>query len=286
MKVVLFCGGFGTRLRDYSESTPKPMVPIGYRPVLWHLMKYYAHFGHRDFILCLGWQADHIKRYFLNYDECVSNDFTLSGGGHSIKLHNRDIHDWNITFLDTGTRANIGQRLCAVRPYLQGEQTFLANYADGLSDLPLPDLIDFHRRSKAVASFMAVRPTQSFHRVVVGASGKVEDLEAVRRSNVWMNGGFFVLESSFFDYIEEGEELVEEPFKRLMAHSRLAAMQYDGFFACMDTFKEKQLLDDMEHSGNTPWKVWDRPAPAPARAGPTAAPLTVSPVTVQPTSDA
>src|SRR6266851_6966431 len=142
MKVVLFCGGLGMRLREYSESIPKPMVPIGYRPLLWHVMKYYAHFGHRDFILCLGHKADTVKHYFLNYDECLSNNFVLSQGGKKLQLLNTDIHDWNITFVDTGITSNIGMRLRAVREHLRGEKMFLANYSDGVTDLPLAEYVD------------------------------------------------------------------------------------------------------------------------------------------------
>jgi glucose-1-phosphate cytidylyltransferase len=137
VKVVLFCGGLGTRLRDLSGEVPKPMVNIGYRPILWHVMRYYAHFGHKDFILCLGYKADVIKKFFLTYEEWISNDFTLSKGGKQIELKNNDIADWNITFVDTGLHANIGQRLLAVREYVENEEMFLANYADGLTDLGL-----------------------------------------------------------------------------------------------------------------------------------------------------
>ena len=132
MKVVLFCGGLGMRMREYSEAVPKPLVPIGYRPILWHLMKYYAHYGHKDFILCLGYRADAVKNYFLEYNECITNDFVLSEGGKKIEMLNRDIHDWNITFVDTGLMSNIGQRLKAVEEHLHGEEMFLANYSDGL----------------------------------------------------------------------------------------------------------------------------------------------------------
>src|ERR1700728_3624546 len=141
MKVVLFCGGLGLRIRD-TDDVPKPMVQIGYRPILWHVMKYYAHFGHKDFILCLGHRADVIKNYFLNYNECVSNDFVLSQGGKKVDLLNSDIDDWNITFVDTGTGSNIGERLKAVEKYLEGEEEFLANYSDGVTDLPLPAQIE------------------------------------------------------------------------------------------------------------------------------------------------
>lgn len=262
MKVVLFCGGFGMRLREYSESIPKPMVKIGYRPILWHVMKYYAHFGHRDFILCLGWKAHVIKEYFLTYSECLSNDFVLSRGGQTVRLLSSDIDDWRITFVDTGTRAKIGQRLKAVQPHLAGEETFLANYADGLTDLPLPDLIDFHRQRRAVATFLSVKPKQSFHSVVADERGRVQQIEAIADADVWMNGGYFVLNAEIFDDLHEGEELVEEPFRRLIARQRLATLRYDGFWCCMDTYKEMQSLEDMSLRGDTPWEVWKRESPA------------------------
>ena len=258
MKVVLFCGGFGMRLREYSESVPKPMVPIGYRPILWHIMKYYAHFGHKDFILCLGWKADVIKKYFLNYDECVSNDFVLSGGGE-VDLLASDTHDWTITFVDTGTQANIGERLRAVRPYLDGEDTFLANYADGLSDAPLPELIDLHHQQDAVATCLAIKPMQSFHTIHCESDSCVSSIESMTAGDSWINAGFFVLQHEIFDYLKAGEELVSEPFQRLIAQRKLFAKRYHGFFGCMDTFKEKQQLDDLYASGEAPWEVWKRP---------------------------
>jgi glucose-1-phosphate cytidylyltransferase len=259
MKVVLFCGGFGMRLREYSEAVPKPMVNIGYRPIMWHIMKYYAHFGHKDFILCLGWKANAIKEYFLDYNECLSNDFVLSSGGNALKLLSSDIQDWTITFVDTGTATIIGQRLKAVEPYLEGEETFLANYSDGLTDLHLPELIDFHHRLNSVATFLSVRPSQSFHSVVADGSGHVRDIQAVADGDMWMNGGYFVLNRRIFDYLHEGEELIEEPFQRLIAERRLATLRHAGFWCCMDTYKEKQTLDDMYARGDTPWEVWKRP---------------------------
>ena len=264
MKVVLFCGGFGMRLREYSESTPKPMVNIGNRPILLHLMKYYAHYGHKDFILCLGWKAHAIKQYFLNYNECLSNDFTLSAGGKTVSLFNRDIHDWNITFVDTGTSANIGQRLKAVEHHLVGEDTFLANYADGLSDLHLPDVIAHWQQQQTLATFLSVRPTQSFHTVEAGLDGRVRRLSPITRSDVWMNGGFFVMSTKIFDYLQPGDDLVDEPFDRLIAKRQLSTYKYEGFWGCMDTFKEKQVLDDMVARGNALWAVWEqRGKPAP-----------------------
>src|SRR5262245_22246107 len=145
MKVVLFCGGLGMRLRDYSDHIPKPMVNLGSRPILWQLMRYYAYYGHKDFILCLGYKSDVIKNYFISYNECISNNFILSEGGRKLQLFNRDIEDWNITFVDTGINSNIGQRLIRVREYLEGEDIFLANYADGLTNLPLPKYIDYFK---------------------------------------------------------------------------------------------------------------------------------------------
>ena len=172
MKVVLFCGGLGMRLREFSETIPKPMVNIGYRPILWHIMKYYAHYGHKDFILCLGYGADYIKNYFLNYNECISNDFVLSQGGKNLQLFNSDIDDWNITFADTGATSNIGQRLKAVEKYLEGEDVFLANYSDGLTDLPLNDQIDHFKREGKIASFLCVKPNLSCHFITLNRDGR------------------------------------------------------------------------------------------------------------------
>lgn len=257
MKVVIFCGGLGMRLREYSETIPKPMVPVGARPILWHIMRYYAHYGHKEFILCLGYKGDSIKRYFLDYDETVSNNFVMKRGGKSVKLLSSDIDDWNITFVDTGMSSNIGQRLKLVAPFLDGEEMFLANYADGLSDLPLPEMIRFFEDApEAVACFAGVTPTGSFHLVQMAPDGRVDTIRHVRDTGMRVNGGFFVFRNSIFDYMNPGEELVEEPFGRLANQGRLRAYPYDGFWACMDTFKEKQLLEDMYSQGAAPWEIW------------------------------
>ena len=258
MKVVLFCGGMGMRMREYSENVPKPMVPIGYRPILWHVMKYYAHFGHKDFILCLGYRADAIKNYFLEYNECLSNDFVLSGGGQRLDLLSQDIHDWKITFVDTGLTASIGQRLNAVRKYLEGEDIFLANYTDGLADIPLRDEIQWLERSGKIACFASVRPRATFHLVGTDPSGTVREIVDIRKGGARINGGFFVCRKEIFKYIKPGEELVEQPFHRLIAEENLLAFAHDGFWACMDTFKEKQELEDMFARGDAPWAVWNQ----------------------------
>jgi len=257
MKVVLFCGGLGTRLREYSETIPKPMVDIGYRPIIWQLMKYYAHFGHKDFILCLGYRGDYIKRYFLDYDECLSNDFVMSEGGRAVQLHNTDISEWSITFVDTGLHSNIGQRLKAVEKYLEGEEVFMANYSDGLSDLDLNQYLDFFYDQDKIASFLSVRPSQSFHHVQRSQEGLVTDIQPIDQGDFWINGGFFIFKQQIFDYIQDGEELVHEPFHRLIKQEELVTYRNPNFWACMDTFKEKKLFDDMYASGNMPWAVWD-----------------------------
>jgi glucose-1-phosphate cytidylyltransferase len=236
---------------------------------VWYIMKYYAHFGHTDFILCLGSKGNLIKDYFLNYNECASNDFVLKSGGSQISLFNRDIHDWKITFVDTGIAANVGQRLKAVQRHLEGESVFLANYADGLSDLPLPPLIDYFHEHQAIAAFVAVKPSQGWHTVTMDDEGTVKTVRGISSSDVWMNGGYFVLSNAIFDHLREGEELVCEPFQRLIAIEKLFAYKYEGFWGSMDTFKEKQRLDDMYARGDSVWEVWKT---APGQARPLAAP--------------
>jgi glucose-1-phosphate cytidylyltransferase len=256
MKVVLFCGGLGTRLRDLSGEIPKPMVKIGYRPILWHVMKYYAHYGHKDFILCLGYKADAIKNYFLNYNEYLSSDFTMSNGGKELILKESDIADWTIKFIDTGLKSNIGQRLKAVEPYLKDEEIFLANYADGLTDLHLTDMIDYFMKSGKIGCFICVKPSQSFSIVTMKNGDLIEKIQYVRETDFIINGGFFVFKKEIFQYMKNGEELVVEPFQRLIEEEQLIGYRYDKFWHCMDTFKEQQELTDMFNEGNAPWEVW------------------------------
>jgi glucose-1-phosphate cytidylyltransferase len=259
MKVVLFCGGAGMRLRGYSDDIPKPMVTIGTRPILWHLMKYYAHFGHKDFILCLGYKGNVIKDYFLHYDESASNDFVWSKGGRSIHFLNHDIDDWTITFVETGATANIGQRLKAVEFYLRGEEMFLANYGDGLTDLPLPSMLETFRTSNAVAALLLVQPTGTFDIVQLGPGSFVKEICSLGRTDIWINGGFFVMRNEMFRHIGAGEELVREPFQRLIEKRALQAYKYTGFWQCMDTFKDWQHLEELNQT-TAPWKVWNRSA--------------------------
>ncbi|HYW35817.1 MAG TPA: sugar phosphate nucleotidyltransferase, partial [Balneolaceae bacterium] len=201
MKVVLFCGGLGMRMRDYSKEVPKPMIKVRYRPVLWNIMKYYAHFGHKDFILCLGHKGDFIKKYFVEYKEYTSNNFKLNHN-RGIELLNKDLDDWNITFVDTGINTNVGQRLMRVQPYLEGEEYFLANYADGLTDMPLNEMISQFKRTNKVGSFLAYQPTQSFHVVQVEGDGEVKSISPISKSGLLINAGYFVFKNEIFDYME------------------------------------------------------------------------------------
>ena len=256
MKVVLFCGGLGTRLRENSSTIPKPLVNIGYRPIVWHLMRYYAHFGHKEFILCLGYRGDMIKDYFLNYQESVSNDFTLSNGGKQIEYHSSDIDDWKITFVDTGLHSNLGERLMAAREYVKDDEMFLANYSDGLSDLPIDKTIEQFESKDAIASFAAVRTWQSFHAAKFDDESYVSSLGELGDMDFWINGGFFVLRNEVFDFMEEGEELVEQPFGRLIAKKKLIAFPHTGYWQSMDTFKDKISFDRAYARGDAPWEVW------------------------------
>jgi glucose-1-phosphate cytidylyltransferase len=262
VKVVIFCGGYGLRLRDHSETIPKPLVSIGYRPILWHSMRYYAHYGHHDFLLCLGYKADQIKDYFLRYNEALSNDFVMSRGGERVELLQRDIHDWRISFLDTGLHANIGERLLAVRPHLQAEEAFLANYGDVLTDAPLGDIVrDFMGRGK-VAAFLSVQPvTYTFHLVTIDQDRVVRSIDDVRSSDLWINGGHFIFRREIFDYIEPGEDLIDKPFRRLIEDGQLLAYKHDGFWAPLDTLKDLQLLETQYESGRPPWAVWQQGEP-------------------------
>lgn len=272
MKVVLFCGGLGMRIRDYADNVPKPMIKIGYRPILWHVMKYYAHFGHRDFILCLGHRADSVKEYFLHYEETLSNDFVLERGGKNVELLHQDTGDWRITFVDTGVEASIGERLMAVQPHLEGEDLFLANYSDGVTDLDLDRYLEVVVARSKIASFLCVRPNLSLHIVGADQEGVVSRIEPASDADLWINGGFFVLRQEIFQYLADGEELVVEAFGRLIAQGELFAYKYRGFWLAMDTFKDRERLDEMWNRGRAPWAVWSATAsggrPRGSRAGP------------------
>jgi glucose-1-phosphate cytidylyltransferase len=255
MKTVLFCGGLGTRIRDYSESIPKPMIPIGDKPVLWHLMHYYSQYGHKDFVLCLGYKASVIKEFFLNYRPHTYADCVVCGFGDNVEILGDPQQDWRITLIDTGIWRSIGERLFAVRELLDGEEMFLANYSDGLADVDLPTMIEAFRQSGKIACFLAARPTFSLHLVDMDANGRVNNLRATEDANLWINGGFFIFRKEIFDYLREGEELVGAPFQRLIEADQLLAFRHEGFWRPMDTLKDKEVLEDLVERGIMPWRL-------------------------------
>jgi glucose-1-phosphate cytidylyltransferase len=255
MKVVLFCGGLGTRIRDYSDSVPKPMVPIGQQPILWHVMQYYSQYGHQDFILCLGYKANVVKDYFLNYKQTANSDCMISNFGKKIEILGERPPDWRVSLVDTGIWRNIGQRLVAVRHLVENEEIFLANYSDGLTDACLPDMIDQFRKSGKIACFIAIHPPISFHLAEFDEQGAVRRLRASQESDIWINGGYFIFRNQIFDFIREGEELVVEPFKRLIESEQLMAFKHEGFWRAMDTLRDKQLLEEMIERGHMPWRL-------------------------------
>jgi len=257
VKVVIFCGGQGLRMREASAVAPKPMVPIGSRPVLWHVMKYYAHFGFTDFVLCLGYKAEAIKHFFLTYSEAMTNDFVLSDGGTNVRLVKTDIHDWNIAFVDTGLRSSIGERLRAVRHLLTDDEIFLANYGDTLTDADLPAMIRRAQEEAVMASFLAVRPNYSFHVVSMRPDGRVRAMRDVMGSDIWINGGYFVMRREFLDSLGPGEDLVGEPLQRLLDVGQVLGQRHEGFWAPMDTLKDQQWLESLHESGAAPWQLWD-----------------------------
>jgi glucose-1-phosphate cytidylyltransferase len=255
MKVVLFCGGLGTRIRDYSENIPKPMIPVGHQPMLWHIMQYYSQYGHRDFVLCLGYKANVIKDYFLNYDQSTANDCIISNFGKNVEILGETPPDWRIMLIDTGIWRNIGERLIAVKHLLADEEIFLANYSDGLTAAPLPEMIEQFKKSDAIGCFMAVHPPFNFHLAEFDKKGAVKRFVSSQESEVRINGGYFIFRNKIFDYIRDGEELVLEPFTRLIGEGRLMAYKYDGFWRAMDTLRDRQVLEEMVERGETPWRI-------------------------------
>ena len=257
MKVVLFCGGYGMRMRTgVSDDLPKPMHRVGPRPLLWHVMRYYAHFGHKDFVLCLGYGAHHVKEFFLQYRETTSNDFVLRHG--DVELLSSDISDWTVTFAHTGLESPIGERLRRVRDHLDGEEMFLANYADVLTDAPLDRMVDTFAASDAGASIMVVPPQSSFHCVEMASD--VPDLSdqragaivAARTLPVWENAGYFVLRQEVFDHLPENGDLVEDGCGAFAAQGRLMTQPYRGFWQPADTVKERTALEAAYAAGRRP----------------------------------
>jgi glucose-1-phosphate cytidylyltransferase len=257
VKVVIFCGGLGVRMGEATLRIPKPMIEIGGRPILWHIMRYYASWGHREFIICLGYKGEVVKEYFLTYNEALFNDFVLerNGSGTKLDLLSRDIGDWRITFVDTGFEATIAERLKVVGKHIGDDEAFLATYGDGLTDARLPDMIRAFDEAGKTAMFLSVRPAFNGHLVKLDEHGTVLSIEDMSRSEVRINGGFFVLRREILDVIEPGDELVEETFTRLIERGEVVAYPYEGFFGPMDTIKDRQRLEALHESGKAPWLV-------------------------------
>ncbi|HEY7054244.1 MAG TPA: glucose-1-phosphate cytidylyltransferase [Mycobacterium sp.] len=256
MKVVLFCGGYGMRMRTTDDDViPKPLQMVGPRPLLWHVMRYYAHFGHKEFVLCLGYGADKIKDFFLSYRETESNDFVMRG--NQVELLGSDISDWTVTFVDTGLESPIGERLRRVRQYLGDDPYFLANYADVLTDAPLDVMVERTINVSATASMLIVPPQSSFHCVDVASTGEVKEIAPISQFPVGVNGGYFVLNQEIIDLIPPGGDLVGDACMSLTGTGRLIGYQHDGFWKPADTFKERAELDADYNRGIRPWAVWE-----------------------------
>ena len=258
MKTVILCGGLGTRLREETEFRPKPMVDVGGRPILWHIMKLYAHHGFRDFVLCLGYRGQMIKEYFLNY-EAMNNDFAVCLGRESRVqiLGNHQEQDFHITLADTGQETMTGGRLRRVQNYV-GDDTFMVTYGDGVGDVDIRKLIEFHKSHGKLATVTTFRPVSRFGILDIDRSHQVMNFIEKPRSDAWASAGFFVFEPGVFDYLDGDQCILEkEPLERLAAERELVAYHHESFFYAMDTYREYQHLNELWSRGDAPWKVWE-----------------------------
>lgn len=254
MKVVLFCGDAALKSNDSSDIIPKPMVPIGYRPILWHVMKYYSHFGHSDFILCLGSRGDMIKDYFVNYKSYISNDFTLNGSTISIIDHDTD--QWDITFVDTGINSNLAERLSMVKKHLGDDDIFLVGFSDVLTDMPLPLMINKFTTSNKTAMILTTRPPRSYRVATLDGDKEVIDMQEISNLDIWINGGYFIFRKDIFKFIDTREDLIEKTLARLAIENQLVAFRHEGKLLTMETYREKEMLDDLYAMDEAPWQLW------------------------------
>lgn len=257
MKVVILCGGKGTRLREETEFRPKPMVPIGPRPILWHIMKIYAHYGHTDFILCLGYKGEVIKEYFRNYHWNTSNVTIRLGASPRIKYHNRhDEEDWSVTLIDTGAETMTGGRLTRVLPFID-DDTFLLTYGDGVTSSDINKSVAFHNKHERIATLTAVQPIARFGDLTMDGTTVTAFAEKPESDGAYINAGFFVLNKKIGDYLTGDDCILErEPLSTLAQQGQLKAFCHSGFWQCMDTYREQQILDRMWVTRQAPWKVW------------------------------
>ncbi|NBI62575.1 glucose-1-phosphate cytidylyltransferase [Clostridiales bacterium] len=258
MKVVILAGGFGTRISEESHLRPKPMIEIGEKPILWHIMKGYSHYGHNDFIICCGYKQHMIKEWFADYylhNSDVTFDFTAE---NRMTVHNNVAEPWKVTLVDTGLNTMTGGRIKRVAPYV-GNEPFLMTYGDGVSDIPINELVEFHKSHGRLATISTVRVGQRFGIIEIEENGEISAFrEKAKMDGSAINGGFMVLESKIFDYLKGDETIFEkEPLERLAAEKQLVAFRHEGFWQCMDTQRDKVLLEELWEKGTAPWKVWE-----------------------------
>ncbi len=257
MKVVILCGGKGTRLKEQTESIPKPLIEIGGRPILWHIMKIYAAHGFNEFILCLGYRGQAIKEYFMDYLSWRHHDFDLdlSGQEPEVRLLNHDREQWTITFADTGEETNTGGRIKRIEPYIK-EDSFMATYGDGLADLNLKQLVAFHQSHGRAGTITVVNPPSQFGLLEMDNDGRVTRFREKPALDQWINGGFFVFRREFFNSLGEDDVLERAPLERLAEEGQLMAFRHEGYWKCMDTYKDTVTLNEHWSGGKAPWKVW------------------------------
>lgn len=259
MKVVILAGGFGTRISEESHLKPKPMIEIGDRPILWHIMKEYSYYGFDEFIICAGYKQQAIKEYFANY-YLHRSDITFDFSQKNQKeIHSNVAEPWKVTIVDTGLNTMTGGRVKRIKDYINGE-TFMLTYGDGVCDLNIADLLEYHKKSGKLATMTAVQPGGRFGTLSIGDDNVVNSFHEKRKKDGgWINGGYMVLEPEVIDYIKDDQTVLErEPLERLSRENQLQAYKYDGFWQCMDTMRDKMLLEELLEKNEAPWKVWDR----------------------------
>ena len=257
MKVVILCGGLGTRLKEQTELKPKPMVEIGEMPILWHIMKSYAFYGYNQFVLCLGYKGDSIKQYFFNY-EVLANDFTVELGSKKVEIHPRHSEQgWKVTLVDTGQKAMTGARVKRIENFIE-KDIFMLTYGDGVTDLNIPELLAFHKMHGKIGTVTGVSPPSRYGELLIQKDQVVSFAEKPAVKNGLINGGYFVFKKEFFNYLKDNDTCVleREPLEKLAADGELKVFPYEGFWQCMDTYRDYKYLTELWESGRAPWKVW------------------------------
>lgn len=254
MKAVILAGGLGTRISEESHLKPKPMIEIGYRPILWHIMKLYGHYGINDFVICCGYKGYIIKEYFANYFLHMS-DVTFDMSNNTMEVHHKNAEKWKVTLVDTGDNTQTGGRLKRIKDYVDG--TFCLTYGDGVSDININDLVNFHKKEKTLVTVTAIQPAGRFGSLEIAGARVKSFLEKPRGDNRWISGGFFVCEPGIFDFIEGDETIWErDPLEKIANSNQLSVRMHDGFWSAMDTLRDKTYLDELWASGKAPWKIW------------------------------